>query len=188
MIGERIKNILQEKEISVSEVAAKLKLTPQSLYKMFKKSSIESKYIEELANILGVSVLDFFGEERSRIAFAKRFQYSAGLLMQGYTNRLVELKSDPYWEATKQKEVKRTQYLLKESLNLAQIETFFSYLDELESFIKGSDAISARIILESVVGKKLHRPISKTMLQDMINNDLIENDTIKNYLLEIVED
>jgi transcriptional regulator with XRE-family HTH domain len=65
-IGERIEKLAKEKRIPASEIADKLDITVQNLYKMFKKDSIKTIYIFRLSEIFDVSV-DFllFGEELS---------------------------------------------------------------------------------------------------------------------------
>jgi len=54
MIGEKIQAIAKEKRIPASEIADMMNITVQHLYKLFKKESIESRYIFQFAEILNV--------------------------------------------------------------------------------------------------------------------------------------
>lgn len=59
-IGERISIAINKSDFSVKEVSEKLNTTTQNLYKLFKKDSIDSKYLESIADVLGLSPSFFF--------------------------------------------------------------------------------------------------------------------------------
>ena len=62
IIGEKIKKKIIEARFSVNEIAKRLNTTSQNMYKIFKKDSVESKYLEQIAEILEITISDFFNE------------------------------------------------------------------------------------------------------------------------------
>jgi transcriptional regulator with XRE-family HTH domain len=59
-MGEIIKEVIKESKYSVNDIAKKLGVTPQNLYRIFKKDSLETKYLEQLAEVLEIEIIDFF--------------------------------------------------------------------------------------------------------------------------------
>jgi transcriptional regulator with XRE-family HTH domain len=55
MLGDRIQSLAKRKRISVSEIADRMNVTVQHVYKLFKKDSMETRYLFQFAEILDVS-------------------------------------------------------------------------------------------------------------------------------------
>ena len=62
-IGEKIKSTIEGSGLSISEVARRIGTSYQNLNKIFKKDSIESKYLEKIANVLNIPIDVFFNKE-----------------------------------------------------------------------------------------------------------------------------
>ena len=64
IIGERIRQVITDANLDVAEVATALDMTPQNLYKIFKRDSCESKYIERLSELTNTPIAYFFDDKR----------------------------------------------------------------------------------------------------------------------------
>jgi transcriptional regulator with XRE-family HTH domain len=64
IIGERIKQMVRVSEFSAAQMAEKIGITNPYMYKIFKMESVDTKYLNKIAEILKVPVTDFFKEER----------------------------------------------------------------------------------------------------------------------------
>nr|NQU93508.1 helix-turn-helix transcriptional regulator [Bacteroidota bacterium] len=62
MIGNNIKRIMQHKGWSVNDLADDLGMTVQSLYRIFKKDSIESKHLVRIAEIFDIPIGTLFSD------------------------------------------------------------------------------------------------------------------------------
>ena len=63
MIGERIKELCQGSGHRLTWIADKVGMTYQNLFKIFKKDSVDTKFIIKLASIINVPIWSFFNEE-----------------------------------------------------------------------------------------------------------------------------
>jgi phage repressor protein C with HTH and peptisase S24 domain len=63
IIGERIKQVINQSNMEVNRVAIALDMSPQNLYKIFKKDSCESKYLEKLSELTNTPIKYFFGDK-----------------------------------------------------------------------------------------------------------------------------
>lgn len=61
--GLKIKEIMQEKGISVTQMSKKLGVTRQSLYRCLNRNPTMNR-LKEIADILDVSPKDLFGDEK----------------------------------------------------------------------------------------------------------------------------
>jgi DNA-binding Xre family transcriptional regulator len=57
-----IKDILEEKEVSILSLAEAIGMTPQNLHRCFKLNKIQAGDLEKIAKSLGVSIGTFFEE------------------------------------------------------------------------------------------------------------------------------
>jgi len=60
--GNRISELLKEKNKSVPELADVLEISKQSTYKMLKRPNIDTAILETICNFLGISIITFFQE------------------------------------------------------------------------------------------------------------------------------
>lgn len=63
MIGEKIKALIEESRLNVSEVSKKLGTYPANMYKIFQKDSVQSDLLISLAKILDIPIVRFFEDE-----------------------------------------------------------------------------------------------------------------------------
>ena len=63
MIGNKIKSSIEDSNFTFTQIAEKLGITYQYLFKIFSKESVETSYLFKIANILNISVTDFFEDE-----------------------------------------------------------------------------------------------------------------------------
>ena len=59
-IGEIVSDLIKKSNLSVNEIAEKIGMTNQNLYKILKKDTIESKYLIHFSKILNVDISIFF--------------------------------------------------------------------------------------------------------------------------------
>jgi len=63
-IGERVKKLINKSPFSINDVAIKIGTSNQNLYKILRKDSIESRYLEQIADVLNISIMQFFVDEK----------------------------------------------------------------------------------------------------------------------------
>ncbi len=68
MIGDRIKKLIEESRYSVPQVAERLNMTNQNLYKILKKESVDSNLLFDLSKLFGVPISYFFEDENGSSA------------------------------------------------------------------------------------------------------------------------
>ncbi|MFN8255451.1 MAG: helix-turn-helix domain-containing protein [Bacteroidales bacterium] len=76
-VGEIVKGFIDKSNFSVSDIAKKIGTTNQNLYRILKKDSIETGILEQIAEILGIKIIDFFidendNENRRKIELEKK--------------------------------------------------------------------------------------------------------------------
>ena len=59
-VNLRVKQVAKERGISLQELAGKIGISPQSLYKMLSHDNVSVKQLERYADALGVPVSAFF--------------------------------------------------------------------------------------------------------------------------------
>jgi transcriptional regulator with XRE-family HTH domain len=59
-IGPKIKQLVEERRINKADFARQLDMSEQNLYKIFKKSSVDTELLIKVSQLLGVGVLHFF--------------------------------------------------------------------------------------------------------------------------------
>lgn len=59
-IGEKIRQAIVNSPYTVTEIAEKLGTSNQNLYKIFKKDSVDSKYLEGISKLLKLNISFFF--------------------------------------------------------------------------------------------------------------------------------
>ena len=64
-IKERIKEIIDKKGITIRELASKINMSEQNLYKCFRRNSIELKYLEQMSEFLEIPLSYFFNENET---------------------------------------------------------------------------------------------------------------------------
>jgi DNA-binding Xre family transcriptional regulator len=66
MIGVKIKQVVEnQKKYSNAELAKMIGVSENNLYRLYKRDSVETKYIEKLCQVTGVSILTFFEDTGS---------------------------------------------------------------------------------------------------------------------------
>lgn len=64
VIGQKIKELAKKKNVSVLEIAKKLRRSRQNIYAIFEgRQKVNTELLEEISLILGVSPLYFWSEE-----------------------------------------------------------------------------------------------------------------------------
>ncbi|WP_162054549.1 helix-turn-helix domain-containing protein [Pontibacter pamirensis] len=63
IVGERIKRAIEEAGLTQEQVAAHAEMSLANLYKIYKRDSIESRYLVKIANILHLPYSYFLDEE-----------------------------------------------------------------------------------------------------------------------------
>lgn len=63
MLGQRIKELIENKGLNKAEFARKIGMSPQSLNGLFKRQSIETKNLVKIAETLQCPVADFFPDD-----------------------------------------------------------------------------------------------------------------------------
>ena len=85
-IGNRIKSFIEESNYSSVEVAKQMNTSYQNLYRIFNRESVETRYLIEIAKILGIPVTAFFedvpGRSISALDWEKLNQENEGLRRQ----------------------------------------------------------------------------------------------------------
>lgn len=66
-IGETVKKFIEDSKFSVNDIAEKIGTSNQNLYKILKKDSIETKYLEQIADVLQINIINFFITEEERV-------------------------------------------------------------------------------------------------------------------------
>lgn len=63
ILGERIKKAIEAKGLSPDEVAVHAGMAVSNIYKIFKRESVESKYLEKIAEMLEIPVGALFDDQ-----------------------------------------------------------------------------------------------------------------------------
>ena len=63
MIGEKIKKAIESSGIPIRQVALKIEMSEQNLYKTFKRDTIETKTLLKICELLGVASNYFLTED-----------------------------------------------------------------------------------------------------------------------------
>lgn len=64
MVGEKIKKLVDNQQVMTrNEVAQKIGISENNLYKLYKKDTVNSKYLTELCKLFNVEMSYFFNEE-----------------------------------------------------------------------------------------------------------------------------
>ncbi len=66
-IGNNVKRIISESKYSSKEIAEKIGVSYQYLYKIYNNKNVDSEYLIQLAQILDVPISVFFGELHSKL-------------------------------------------------------------------------------------------------------------------------
>lgn len=66
MIGLKIKRLIEAKGIAIKKFAQMMNTSEQNLYNIFKRNTVDSGLLEEIAQILNVHPGYFFEEEESK--------------------------------------------------------------------------------------------------------------------------
>lgn len=123
-IGEKVRLAVSFSNLSVKEIAEKLDTTTQNIYKLFKKDSIDSKYLENIAQLLDLSPSHFFNESVIEKAKTEKIETEIKLLNDG----IELLKSE-------NKTLKDKNIVLLEKLNDAQ-EKYIQIINEKTELLK----------------------------------------------------
>lgn len=157
-IGQRIEKLAKEKRIPASEIADKLDITVQNLYKMFKKDSIKSIYIFRLSEIFDVSV-DFllFGEE----------------LSDRPSSKLNKVKSEN--EKLKKRIAELEEQLADKSqiLDYAKQENLFAYANLIQALLQNRSDKDGGIDPEQLTGLTRSRIFDDAFLSKLLDQGLI---------------
>ncbi len=82
-IGEKIKRAIKQSPFTISEVAKTIGISNQNLYKIFKRDSVESKYIKKLSDLLNIPQSYFYNNQNDgeKIVF-ENTKENNGLLLK----------------------------------------------------------------------------------------------------------
>jgi transcriptional regulator with XRE-family HTH domain len=64
ILGEKIKSLIKSRGYSATQMADKIGITNPYMYKIFKMESVDTKYLNKIAEVLDLPVTIFFIEER----------------------------------------------------------------------------------------------------------------------------
>ena len=67
-----VKQLCENKKISLKDLALKIDMSYQNLYKCFKKGSMDTKDLEKIAEIFGISAGYFFDETTINASIQKK--------------------------------------------------------------------------------------------------------------------
>ena len=189
MIGKQLKKVINESEVSVKEIADKLDLTPQSLYKMFKKESVESKYLEKIADILNLPMSVFFPGEKpvANVYAPKNYsQNRPGFLYLEEFFLKQEALRDRY--EMRDLPVRRLLFLKHSVLDILVVEQLFDALEEIETLIASKDEESKKRYIEDYFSHRIVPKIRKSTFNSIVEHRLIEDDLITDYLSNFVSE
>jgi transcriptional regulator with XRE-family HTH domain len=62
LLGEKIKLEIEKSGIPIRQIALKIEMSEQNLYRIFKKDTIETKKVEQICDVLGLPISYFFSQ------------------------------------------------------------------------------------------------------------------------------
>jgi transcriptional regulator with XRE-family HTH domain len=62
---EKIKGLAKNRGITIKDLAVRIDMSEANLYKVFKRKSIETKYLQKIADVLSVPISYFFDDNQS---------------------------------------------------------------------------------------------------------------------------
>lgn len=126
MVGEKIKQLITVSGKSVENIAEALNMSPQNLYKMLKKDSIDTKHLSKLSKLLNVPI-DFFFDDTQTV-------FGPDLSIRGDKNKTIAGNNNVLNEqvnnttiATLEEKVKMLEEMLRQANKL---------IEEKERFIQ----------------------------------------------------
>jgi transcriptional regulator with XRE-family HTH domain len=63
VLKQKVKELLDQREMTVKEFCSQVGISNPALYKMYKRNSIDTKYLERMATVLKVPISTFFDSE-----------------------------------------------------------------------------------------------------------------------------
>lgn len=94
IIGKRIKTLIEISNIPLKQIASEMGMTYQNLFKIFRKDSVDSRFLFQLASFLNIPIEDFFNTLQTE--FHEDFVGEAVFLrdvMKAQKDRIEELES-----------------------------------------------------------------------------------------------
>lgn len=67
-LGEKIKKKIVESGIPIRTIAEQIGMSEANLHKMFKRDSVETKHLQKIASVLGISVAYFLVDDTDTLA------------------------------------------------------------------------------------------------------------------------
>jgi transcriptional regulator with XRE-family HTH domain len=67
MIGEKIKNLVKSSSKPKEDVASFIGVSVSNLYELYKKNSVETKYVEKLSEFFDVPIMYFFSDSENLV-------------------------------------------------------------------------------------------------------------------------
>lgn len=67
MIGEKIKNLVKSGSKPKEDVASFIGVSVSNLYELYKKNSVETKYVEKLSEFFDVPIMYFFSDSENLV-------------------------------------------------------------------------------------------------------------------------
>ena len=133
-IGQKIKDLVYQKKIYIPDLAKKLKITKQGVYAIFNKENINTELLQKIADVLGVHISYFFGEEVEQVNKAELEQLKARVKELEQNNKLLK----EFIELLKSSKTKSIMFGL---------EIMMSYKD---TYFKGKEKEYENMVIEQL--------------------------------------
>jgi transcriptional regulator with XRE-family HTH domain len=160
MLGDRIQSLAKRKRISVSEIADRMNVTVQHVYKLFKKDSMETRYLFQFAEILDVSpdvlLMGADGGDFSTRAVSELQKEIAQL-----KKRIAELEDQL---------ADKTQIL-----DYAKQENLFAYANLIQALLSNRTGKDGGIDPEQLTGLTRSRIFDDVFLRKLLDQGLISD-------------
>lgn len=187
MVGKKIKHQISISGLSVSEVAEQLHISPQNLYKIFKKESVESKYLIKLAELLKIPISNFFPGEGTRIQQLVSSEYNTGVFLHKYFNERFKIEKSNLPEDTKKILLKRKQFLIDKLARFSRLESMFRIIEEIERYCFNGTPESTQAFIKHMLGVEFPTFFDPDIVKQVIQEGLIINEQLKEYLINLIE-
>ena len=138
MVGEQIRKLIDNQQVLTrNQIAIELGITENNLYKLYKKSTVNSKYLESLCKLFNVPMSYFFGQETVD-------DKKLSINVKNSTN---ENSSNPLIEAKDKLIAEKERMILEKEKQLAEKDKFISYIEkELERLRQRDDELHNKLI------------------------------------------
>ena len=155
-IGQNVKRIISASKFSSKEIAEKIGVSYQYLYKIYNNKNVDSDYLIQLSEILEVPISVFFGELHSKLNSEllgsieklteniKSLNYKMFIIqntcmniMSLYERQLINLNESTLINVVKDKQFKQTDQLIRLALDVIfNIDSNPDKLNEYHELLK----------------------------------------------------